>query len=187
MNTLIEFFKGTSWYIYIIIFLLKIIEITFTTVRIILVNKGFKLYAFIAGLSEIFIWVFCASTVLTGLPTDPLKAVPYGVGFAVGLVVGSLIEEWLAFGKVQVEIICDTDKSEEIASFIRSQQIGVTEVDARGIKGDRKLLILFVNRKGIKQIVSDVSKISDRAVIMINTVTSIQGGTIPKRNSFLIK
>lgn len=187
MNVIYEFFQGTQWYVYVVIFLAKIIEISVSTLRIILVNKGYRTVAFITGLIEIFIWLFVASAVLTDLSADPLKALPYGVGFSVGVVVGSIIEEWLAFGYVVLQVICDFEHSSKITDYIRSKQIGVTEVDAYGYKGERKMLTLFVNRKGINKLIANLEKIDNKAMFIVNNVTSIQGGTFPKREFFYIK
>lgn len=185
MNGLYAFFSGTEWYVYVVIFLAKILEISVSTLRIILVNKGYRAIAFITGLVEIFLWLFVASAVLTDLNADPLKALPYGIGFSVGVVLGSIIEEWLAFGYVVLQIICDIEKAGEISEHIRSKHIGVTEVAAKGYKGERKMLTLFINRKGANDLVGELEKIDGKAMFIINDVTSIQGGTVPKRQFFL--
>lgn len=187
MNAIYDFFSGTQWYVYVVIFLAKIVEISISTVRIILVNKGYREVGFITGMIEIFIWLFVASAVLTGLPDDPLKALPYGLGFSVGLVVGSIMEEWLAFGHVVVQVICDLENADMLCDYIRSKQIGVTEVDAKGYKGDKALLTLFVNRKGVNKLVSELQKVDSKAMFIVNDVTSIQGGTLPKREFRYLK
>lgn len=187
MQWLYQFFSGTEWYVYFVIFIAKIVEISVSTLRIILVNKGYRTVAFFAGLIEIFVWLFVASAVLTGLNDDPLKAIPYGVGFSVGVVLGSIIEEWLAFGYVVVQIICDIEKVDEISNFIRSKKIGLTEVDAKGYKGYRKILTIFVNRKGVNNLITDLGKIDQNAMFIVNNVTNIIGGTLPKRKFFYIK
>lgn len=181
MNAIYDFFSGSQWYVYVVIFLAKIVEISVSTLRIILINKGYRAIAFITGMIEIFLWLFVASAVLIGLQDDPLKALPYGLGFSVGLVLGSIIEEWLAFGYVVVQIICDIENTNKICEYIRAKQIGVTEVEAKGYKGDRTLLTFFVNRKGVNELVKELEKIDHKAMFIINDVTSIRGGTLPKR------
>ena len=187
MEYIYNFFLGTEWYVYAAIFFAKILEIAFSTVRIILVNKGYRTTAFFAGTIEIFIWLFVASSVLTGLHDDPFKAVPYGLGFAFGLVAGSRIEQWLAFGYVVVQVICDVETSPAITSCIRAKKIGVTEIEAKGFKGDKKFLTMFVNRKNSDTLAEELRCIDEKAMFIINDVGIIKGGTFPKRRFFYIE
>ena len=187
MDFIYAFFTGTHWYVYVTIFFAKILEISISTLRIILVNKGYRSIAFITGMFEIFIWLFVASAVLTDLRADPLKALPYGLGFAFGVVIGSLIEEWLAFGLVAVQVICDVETSAVITQYIRDKKIGVTEVDAKGFRGERRLLMFSVNRKGVDKIIADLEKIDKKAMFIVNDIKSVRGGTVPVRRLFYKK
>ena len=128
MEWINNLFASTEWWIYIIIFILKVIEIAIGTVRTILVNKGYSLFASLISIIEILLWVFVASSVLVGLTAAPLKGVIYAAGFAVGVYVGSILERWLAFGKVMIQVITGPEKSQEILAFIRHKQIGRAHV-----------------------------------------------------------
>lgn len=186
MEFIYRFFTGTEWYVYVAIFVAKILEISVSTLRIILVNKGYRKIAFIAGALEIFIWLFVASAVLTDLRSDPLKSLPYGFGFAFGVVIGSLIEEWLAFGLVAIQVICNVETAGDITRFIRDKQIGVTEVEAKGYKDARRLLMFSVNRQGADRIISDLEKIDPKAMFIVNDLKSVKGGTLPERTRTLL-
>lgn len=187
MNFIYDFFKGTQWYVYVAILFSKILEISLSTLRIILVNKDYRAIAFVIGLFEIFLWLFVASAVLTDLRANPLKALPYGFGFGFGVVIGSLIESWLAFGYVAVQVICSDESAKQIMDFVREKKIGVTEVDARGIKGERKLLMFSVNRKGANELIAELEKIDEKAMFIVNELKKIRGGTLPNRKSFYVK
>lgn len=187
MNFIYDFFKGTQWYVYVAILFSKILEISLSTLRIILVNKDYRAIAFVIGLFEIFLWLFVASAVLTDLRANPLKALPYGFGFGFGVVIGSLIESWLAFGYVAVQVICSDESAKQIMDFVREKKIGVTEVDARGIKGERKLLMFSVNRKGANELIAELEKIDEKAMFIVNELKKIKGGTLPNRKSFYVK
>ena len=41
MNVVYSFFNGTEWYVYAVIFLAKILEISLSTLRIILINREY--------------------------------------------------------------------------------------------------------------------------------------------------
>ena len=187
MEWIVSFFASTQWWIYLVIFILKVIEIAIGTVRTILVNKGYSIFASLISIIEILLWVFVASSVLVGLTEAPLKGVIYAAGFAVGVYVGSILERWLAFGKVMIQVITSQENSLEIASFIREHQIGITEIDAHGYQGDNRVLLIFVNRKGSNKVIQDIKVIDEKAMIVSNDVSTIKGGTVPKRGISLLK
>lgn len=182
-----NFFTGNAWFVYVAIFFAKIVEISFSTMRNILINKGFRAIAFLAGLIEIFVWLFVASAVLTDLQNTPLKALPYGFGFAFGIIAGSIVENYLAFGLVSVQIIADIDDASKITDYVRLQKIGVTELEAHGFKGDKRLILFLMNRKGLKKLMRELGSISPTAMFSVNDVKSVRGGTIPARKSYYIK
>ena len=43
IDFVINFFTASPWYIILFVFFAKVVEVTLTTVRIIIVNRGFKL------------------------------------------------------------------------------------------------------------------------------------------------
>ena len=57
-------FEGVTWYFLLIIFIAKAIEVTLTTLRIILVNRGFRTLGTALALVEITLWVFVAGNVI---------------------------------------------------------------------------------------------------------------------------
>ena len=79
-ETFIEILTKTPWYELLLIFSMKIIEVTMGTLRIILINKGYRKYGVVLALIEIFLWVFIASAVINGLSESPMKGIAYGLG-----------------------------------------------------------------------------------------------------------
>ncbi|WP_051624201.1 DUF5698 domain-containing protein [Clostridium akagii] len=91
--------------IYIIIFSCKIIEVSFATLRMVLITKGEKFKGAIMALFEITIWLVVSANVLSNLATDPMKGVMYALGYVVGNYMGSLVEEKIAIGVITATII----------------------------------------------------------------------------------
>ncbi|MEF3693228.1 MAG: DUF5698 domain-containing protein, partial [Acholeplasmataceae bacterium] len=75
----------------VLIFSAKVIEVTISTMRIILIGKGFRKPGTILAVFEILLWVFVASTVINGVAEAPIKGVIYSIGFAIGVYIGSLL------------------------------------------------------------------------------------------------
>ena len=88
----------------ILIFLARIVDVTFGTIRIIFVSRGMKWLAPIFGFFEIMIWLFAIGQVFSNL-TNITYYVAYAGGFACGNFVGIWIEEKMAIGTLIVRII----------------------------------------------------------------------------------
>ncbi|MFA5421497.1 MAG: DUF5698 domain-containing protein [Bacilli bacterium] len=169
----------------LIIFFAKIVEVTIGTLRQILVVKGYRITAVLLALAEIFLWVFIASKVITGLADNWLNGVAYGLGFAAGVYFGSIIEQKLAFGMLLVQTITTEKKGIEIANSLREKGYGVTTVDAKGKVDSRKILMVYANRRGSAEIVEQVMLIDPTAMIVTNDVGTLSGGYIHIRKSLL--
>ena len=181
----IENFFNVPWYELLIIFLLKVLEITVMTVRLILVNRGFKVQASILAFFELILWVFVAGSVLDNVMKYPIKGIVYSLAYSVGVYLGSIIEKKLAFGKVMLQIILPTDESDSVAALLREQRIGVTTVNAQGYKGSKAILIVYANRKGVHKLKEDILKVDPNVVIGESDITELSGGTInPRRRLF---
>lgn len=88
----------------ILIFLARIVDVTFGTIRIIFVSRGLKWLAPIFGFFEIMIWLFAIGQVFSNM-TNITYYVAYAGGFACGNFVGIWIEEKMAIGTMVVRII----------------------------------------------------------------------------------
>jgi len=77
---------------------------------------------------------------------NPLNFVGYAAGFATGNVVGMWIEERLAVGHLQLNII-SPKRGAAVAAALREASFAVTEIPARGRDGMVSLLSVSVLRK----------------------------------------
>lgn len=181
MNWLVEFLTAAPWYMVVFIFLAKILEVTISTIRIIIVNRGFKIPGAIFSFFEVLIWVFVASSVVNDIKAAPLLGIVYAAGFGVGVYVGSTIENLLAFGKVMLNIIVPSDNLNELSTMIRDRKIGLTIIDAKGLSSDKHVLMLYTNRQNIEELKKAILYIEPKALIGENDVVKLSGGTMPKR------
>lgn len=168
-----------------IIFIAKIVEVTIGTLRQILVVKGFRKLAVLLALVEIFLWVFIASKVINDLSDNILYGIAYGLGFAAGVYFGSIIEQKLAFGMLLVQTITTEKKGLEIAKELRDKGYGVTTVDGKGKVDNRKILMVYANRRGSREIIEQVLLIDPTAMIVTNDVGTLSGGYIRLKKSLL--
>ena len=99
-----------------LIFFSKIIEVAIGTMRIILISKGYKKPGSILAFFEVLLWIFVASTVIMGMTDAPLKGIIYALGFAIGVYIGSIIENKVAVGKILIHVISSKETSMDIIS-----------------------------------------------------------------------
>ncbi|MDO9629018.1 MAG: DUF5698 domain-containing protein [Acholeplasmataceae bacterium] len=161
-----------------LIFFSKIIEVAIGTMRIILISKGYKKPGSILAFFEVLLWIFVASTVIMGMTNAPLKGIIYALGFAIGVYIGSIIENKVAVGKILIHVITSKESSVDIISVLRQSGHGVTSLDAHGKDSDRVVLMIFANRKNKQSIITLIESINSKAVIVANEVSIVSGGYV---------
>ena len=162
--------------IYLFIFFAKIIEVSLCTVRTVLITRGEKLFGSIIGFFEVIIWLYLISTILVGISETPFKMVAYALGFACGNYFGCILEEKLALGLITINAIVSEKDGPALAKILRSENIGVTIMDAEGLKEAKKLLILHVKRKRKSRVIKLIQNSNINAVISLAATKTIYGG-----------
>ena len=177
-DTILAFFGGSGFWVYAFIFLGKIVEVTISTLRIVLINRGERTIGCILALFEITLWVIVTGSVLNGFQEDFIKVIVYVVAFASGCYLGSFLEEKLAFGLCSISIFAPTeDEANKLAYHLRENNYAVTVMDAEGIDHARRfVLMLIVRRKTNPDVVRLVKEVTSQAVITITNISSFKGG-----------
>ena len=166
--------------IYIFIFLAKLLEVSIATVRVVLTSRGNRLVASMLSAVEITIWLIVTSTVLLGITEDPLRAVAFGLAFVVGIYVGILVEDKLALGLSQIEIIAEYDAAKVITNKLRENGYGATTFDCEGLEGRKLSIVLKVLRKDIPQTI-ELLREYDVLFVTITDVRKISIGSVTRR------
>jgi uncharacterized protein YebE (UPF0316 family) len=176
-----DFLMEGSIGIYFLIFFGKILEVTVSTVRVVLINRGEKEKGAIIAFVEILLWLFITGTVLVGFQEDILRVFVFAAAFSIGNYLGSWLEGKLAFGLCSIQVIVpDSEKSHEILDILRANDFAVTIIKGQGKDGVRDLMILHLLRKRIPAAVKIVKSHLENAVIIINDVKTLHGGYIKK-------
>lgn len=158
------------------IFICKVIEVSLGTLRIMLITKGQRLLGSIIAFFEISIWVVLASTVLTSLTENPWKALMYICGFAVGNYVGSFIEEKLAIGISVVNITCHEETTDKVLDKLQELGIGYNIIDTYGQKDKNNLIIANIQRKKLKETLSEIDHLDIKVFVTVAESKSVYGG-----------
>jgi len=166
------YFIDFNWFDIVIlplmIFFARIMDVSIGTVRIILVAKGYKKIAPIAGFFEVLIWIIAITRIVENLD-NWICYIAYAGGFATGNFVGMIIEERLALGYEMVRIITKKE-ADDLIDKLRKKGYGTTSVDAKGNLGDVAVIYVIVSRKKLKQVIDLISKFNPRALYTIEDI-----------------
>ncbi|GHU42018.1 hypothetical protein FACS1894190_10830 [Spirochaetia bacterium] len=185
LETIIRFLTAAPLAELLLILVAKIAEVTLATIRNILINRGYRKQGTILSFFEIILWVFIASRVIMGIAEAPVKGIAYSIGYSLGVFFGSLIENKIALGKVLIQTIISEQQELVITPILREKGFAVTTIKAEGRDSKKTVLMIFTNRKGKERLVKEIRAIDQKAMIIINDVSSLHGGHIAARRGFI--
>ena len=167
-------FTSQAWLSALLIFALRVSDMTLDTLRVLFVMRGKKRIAWVLGFFQSAIFVLAIGRVLTQLD-NPLNIIGYAAGFATGNVVGMYIEERIAIGHILMNII-SSRLGTAIADHLRQNGYAVTEVSARGKDGMVSMINCSVLRKQVDTVRQLVNDIDPEAFITAEDVRPIRRG-----------
>ena len=165
----------------ILIFFARILDQTIGTMRLIFLSKGMKYIAPFLGFFEVIIWLLAVGQIMQHLD-NWLSYVAYGAGFATGNFIGMLLEEKISLGTVIIRVIL-SKQSPELIDKLKSQNFGLTLVDAEGSKGRVKLVFSIIRRKELPHFIDTVHQFNPTAFYTVEEVKSASEGIFRRTNS----
>lgn len=163
-----------AWLFALLIFFLRICDMSMDTLRVLFVVRGKKLFVWILGFMQSVIFVVAISSVLTG-ERNYLNILGYATGFATGNIVGMIIESKLAIGHILVTIISST-RGSSIAERLRASGYAVTEIAGRGKNGTVFELHASVFRRDVDNIETIVLEADPTAFVTAEDVRPVRRG-----------
>lgn len=175
------FAMGTTIWVYLFIFCGKILEVSFGTLRIVLINRGERTIGSLIAIIEITLWLVVASSVLAGFHEDFVKGIVYAVAYACGNYIGSWLDELLAFGLSSVQVILpDVESAKNAQECLRAKGFGITSLDVHGWDDDRAMLLMTMQRKRLPEALSILKQSCAGAVITVTDIKSQRGGYLER-------
>jgi uncharacterized protein YebE (UPF0316 family) len=163
-----KFDLATYVLIPLLIFTLRIFDVSLGTIRIIFISKGYKSIAPFVGFIEILIWIIAISRIMENL-NNWICYVSYAGGFAAGNYAGMLLEERLAIGHELIRIITRKDAKDLIDS-LSNKGYGVTSINARGVTGEVGVVYIIVNRKMLNETIEIIKHYNPQALYTIEDI-----------------
>ncbi len=161
------------------IFVINIVYVSLSTVRIIMVMKSMRLLASSISIVEIFIYLMGLNLVLEHID-KPLNLMAYCLGWGSGVFLGSKIEAWLAMGYVTLEIVVESSGT-SLVSALREAGYGVTSWLAEGRDGPRLVMQVLAKRSNERLLLRTINQIAPKAFIITYEPRFLKGGFWAKR------
>jgi len=163
------------------IFFARVADMSMATFRILLLMRGRSLAASLIGFIESGLYIIALSEVIKRLD-HPLNMVFFAAGFAVGNYVGSFIEERIAVGYVNVQII-SMEYYEKLQNRLREEGFGVTSVEGCGKDGLHQILHVLLKRRDLPKLMKMINTEDKKAFVSVIDTRKIMGGFFPKRKA----
>ncbi len=181
LQSIETFAMGSTIWVYLFIFFGKILEVSFGTLRIVLINRGERTIGSMIAILEISLWLIVASSVLVGFKTDFVKGIVYALAFACGNYIGYWLDELLAFGLSSMQVVLpDMASAKEAEACLREKGFGITTLDVHGRDDDRSMLIMTMQRKRLPQAIAILEEHCNGAVVTVSDIKTQRGGYLER-------
>ena len=158
----------------LIIFSINIVYVTFFTIRMILTLKGYRYFAAGVSMVEVIIYIVGLGLVLDNL-NEIQNIIAYALGYGIGVIIGTKIEEKMALGYITVNVIT-AHIDHEMPKLLREKGYGVTNWAAHGLEGNRSAMQILTPRKDELRLYDTIKQIDPKAFIITYEPKTIHGG-----------
>jgi uncharacterized protein YebE (UPF0316 family) len=155
----------------LLIFVARIGDVSINTLRIMFMMNGKKNIVPILGFFEAMIWLLAIGQIFQNV-NNPLSYIAYAGGFATGTYVGMTLDEKLALGRVLVRVITPHPLP-LLLEFMKEKNYRFTNVGAEGRYGKVNLLFTVMKRDQLKEFISKVKEIDEKAFYTIESVKRV--------------
>jgi uncharacterized protein YebE (UPF0316 family) len=169
-----HWFTTTTLLNALLIFALRVCDMSLDTVRVLFVMRGRKGIAWVIGFVQSAVFLIAFAAALKNID-NPLSFLGYAAGFATGNVVGIWMEEKMAIGYTYLRIISMRFGS-KIAEQLRAEGYAVTEISGRGKDGMVNILNCSILRRHTTHAIQIVEDIDPEAFVTSQDTSAIQRG-----------
>ncbi|WNC16086.1 DUF2179 domain-containing protein [Brevibacillus brevis] len=158
----------------LIIIGINIAYVSFFTLRLLMVIKGYRFAASLVAMVEVFVYLKGLGLVLDNLD-NPVNLAAYCIGWGMGVFVGSKIEEYLALGYITLQVVVDSIDM-EVPTKLRQLGFGVTSWVAEGRDGPRLMMQVLTKRSNEKKLWKHINEIAPKAFVISFEPQQLKGG-----------
>jgi uncharacterized protein YebE (UPF0316 family) len=163
----------------LLIFLLRIVDVSCDTMRMIFAIRGKRRIAALLGFAQAVIWIFAVGNAVKHLDSV-LHIIGYAGGYAMGTYVGVTLEHAIAYGIATVRVVSQ-HAGVEIAEALRGSGYGVTELPGYGRDGSVEILHSVVQRNEVPNVLAVIDQWDAGAFVTIEEPKILRGGSVSTR------
>ena len=163
----------------LLIFCLRIIDVSCDTMRVIFAIRGKRVIAASLGFIQALVWIFAVANAVKHL-NSVLHVLGYAGGYAMGTYIGVSLERMIAYGVATVRIVTKR-AGLGIAAALREQGYGVTESHGVGRDGAVDVLNSVVQRRHLDDVLAVVTALDEEAFVTVEEPRVLLGGSIATR------
>ena len=138
--------------------------------------KGQRMKAAALGFVECMIWGLVISTIIITLGDNLLLLLFYCFGYAVGLFLGSTIENKIAIGTSNLELIANDESTEKITTYLKENNRGYTVFGGRGSIDKMNMIFIVLPRKETPRVLKEIRNCCDNKVFVVASEVSKYAG-----------
>jgi uncharacterized protein YebE (UPF0316 family) len=97
------------------------------------------------------------------------------VSYGIGILVGMKLEEKLALGYMNVQVI-PSSRDISLSSILRGKGYGITQWIGEGMDGERVLLSITLQRRNQSQLLKEIEKVDPHAFVVTHDIKQYRGG-----------
>lgn len=159
------------------IFIARILDVSFGTIRTVLTIKEKKLAAAFIGFCEVLIWFVIVKEALNTDMDSVFIPISYALGYACGTYIGSALSEKLIKGNLGVQIIT-SHRDNHLIQEIRNHGFGVSVIDVNTHQKDTSKYMLFIeiDKKRLPKLKKLVKVLDPDSFIVVNETKYVQNG-----------
>jgi uncharacterized protein YebE (UPF0316 family) len=163
---------------YLYIFCARIIDVSISVVRTLLMVRGKKIQAACLGAVEVFVYITVLTKIM-GQLNNLGNLIAYSLGFGTGQIVGIFIEQKMALGNVTVQVITKEDEN-QLVEVLREEGFGVTVVQGYGRNGMKHILNIVLKRSMLPKLNEVLNEFDKDAFVTVLDTKYIQGGYLQR-------
>ena len=158
--------------VYLLVFILKIIEASTSTISTILLIDERRITGSILSFIQVIIWFIIIKIALEN--NTLLVTLVYALGYSIGSYLASFITSKYSKKKLLVQIITSNNN---VFSSLKNNGYSASIVNAKGLYGSENYIIYsFINNKRKNEIISIIKEIDNKAFISINQSKELING-----------
>lgn len=159
------------------IFLVRIVDVSLGTVRVVMTVKSKSLYAAIVGFFEVLIWFLVVREALNVEEMNFFIPIAYAGGFACGTYIGGILSNKYISGNYGVQVILSDADSKKV-DIIREHGFGVSVVNVKGKFLEKPKLMLFIeiNKKKYEVLEKLIKGLDSEAFMVVNETKMVHNG-----------